>query len=347
MPARDYIQRLASDRYDGEIQNAVEAALEQIANQVTLSDLAEAIERGDEEQVIRLITDQIPGAFDQVRTAELAAMGAAGVATMGVVPAAERGDQRIAVKFNKGNSRAVRGVDRIHVELIREITEETRDTIRDEIRASLRDGDNPRVAGRRIRGKWNPVTRRHDGGVLGLTRHQADITRRARERLLSGDPAEMRKYLGMKLRDKRFDRTVINAIEEGGAIPKAKAEKMAAAYRRKSVQRRAETIARDQSLAALDSGQDSAIEQAKDEGIIRDEDVVEFWVTSRDSRVRDVHQAVPTMNSQGVRKNQLFETPLGPLLKPRHRGSPGSVPANLIQCRCTRFMQVRQQGGEA
>ena len=343
MPSRDYIQRLANDRYDGEIGNAIEAALEAIASEVTLESIASAIESGNEEAVVRLITDQIPNAFDRVRSAELAAMGAAGVATMETVPAVERGGQRIAIQFNRGNERAVRAVDSIHTEMIREVSEETRGTIRDELRASLRDGENPRQAGRRIRGKWNPRTKRHEGGVLGLTRHQADITRRARERLLSGDPDEMRKYLGMKLRDKRFDRTVINAIENGTAIPRAKAENMAAAYRRRSVQRRAETIARDQSLAALDEGQDQAFNQAQDQGAIREEDVVEEWITSRDARVRDVHQAVPTMNRGGVRRGEMFETMLGPLLKPRDRTSPGSVPGNVIQCRCTRFMRVREQ----
>ena len=331
MPSRDYIQRLADDRYEGEVRNAVEAALEQIASGVTLEAIADAIESGDEEAVVRLISDQIPDAFAQVRTAELAAMGAAGAATMDVVPPVERNGQRIAIKFEPGDQRAVRAVDTIHTEMIREISEETRGAIRDELRTQLDRGENPRTAARRIK------------RTVGLTRHQADVARRAQARVFSGDPDEMRKYLSMKLRDKRFDRTVIKAINEGTTVPADKAEKMAAAYRRKSVQRRAETIARDQSLAALDQGQDEAFEQAKDEGVVREEDIMESWITAQDARVRDVHQAVPTMNSGGVRRGQMFETELGPLLKPRDRGSPGSVPANVIQCRCTRFMRVREQ----
>ena len=343
MPSRKYIQQLANERYEGEIRNAVEAAIEQIADEATLGELERLIRSGDIEGVVSLVTSKVPDAFDRVRDAEIAAMAAAGRETMTVIPPTERNGQRVALKFNPGNARAVQRVNEIHSELIREITEETRGAIRDELRASLDAGENPRTAGRRIRGVWNPNTKRHEGGVLGLTRHQADIARRARERLVSGDPNELRRYLGMKLRDKRYDRTVLNAIENGTEIDADKVEDMAAAYRRKSVQRRAETVARDQSLAALDAGQDSAMDQGIDENVIRDEDVIEEWSTSGDSRVREMHQAVPSMNRGGVRRGEMFETPLGPLRKPRDRQSPGSVPANVIQCRCSRYIRVRRQ----
>jgi len=329
VPSRDYIQKLADQRYEGETLNAVKAAITQIADETTLVELERLIKAGDVEGVVQLVSGKVPAAFEQVRDAELAAMAVAGRETMQIVPPRKTPNGRVAVSFKPGNQRAVERVDQLHTDMIREVSEDTRETIRDELRTQLDRGENPRTAARRIKKS------------IGLTRHQADIARRARERLESGDPQELRKYLGMKQRDRRFDGSVVKMIKDGTPLGQDRIDKMADAYTRKSVQNRAETIARDQSLAALDSGQSSAIDQAVSEDVIREEDVLQEWVHSRDSRVRDAHRAVPAMNRGGIRRGQTFNTPLGPLQKPRDRGSPGSVPGNLIQCRCTMIVRIK------
>ena len=326
-----YILRLAEDRYDGEIRNRFEEAIERIQDDAVLAEIERRIRDGDLEGAVAA-AGVSAAAFDGVRESTRRALEAGGSATVREVA--------LGVDFNAGNPRAARRVDELHTQLIREVTDETRAAIRDEIEAGLERGENPKETARRIRGRWNSQHKRFDGGVIGLTRHQAATVRKARSELASGDPKQLRQDLGRKLRDKRYDRSVLKAINEGKGLTQEQIDRMEAAYRRKWVQHRAETIARDQSLEALTQGQEEAMDQAVERGTVSDDDVIEEWVHSGDRRVRDMHEAVPSMNPGGVRRGEMFKTWDGPLLRPRHRSSPGSTARNTINCRCTKAPRV-------
>ena len=334
MADRRYIQRLADDRFEGEIRNRFEEALSKIQDDTVLEDIARRIEAGDVEGAIAAVGISA-AAFDGVKDASRNAMAAAGRES-----AKEVG---LGIQFAPGNPRAERRVDELHTQLVREVTDETRDAIREEIEYGLNRGDNPKKTARRIRGQWNAQYRRYEGGTIGLTRHQASVVRKAREELESGDPQELRRYLGRKLRDRRHDPAILKAINEERPLTQEQIDKIETSYRRRWVKHRSETIARDQSLEALSLGQEESIDQAVDEGNIREQDLLKQWVNSSDSRVRDAHDAVPSMNRGGVPRNGEFDTPLGPLRRPRDRSSSGSVPRNVINCRCTLTYSVRRR----
>lgn len=334
MADREYLQRLADERYTGELRNAILEAIEDIADSARLSDIAERIQAGDVDSAIAAAAVSAQ-AFEKVREAELRAARAAGAAT-----AKEVG---LRIQFDREHERVRQAIDGLHTALIREVTEETRAAIRDEIEDGMRRGVNPRDTARRIRGTYDRDKGRHVGGVIGLTRHQASVVRRAREELESGDPEQMRRYLGRKLRDRRHDRTIIKAIREGKALTQSQIEAMSSAYRRRWTQHRAETIGRDQALEALTQGQELAIDQALDENAVDEGQLVKQWVVPRDGREREDHAAIPGMNQGGVPRGEHFDTPAGPMKRPRDRGSPGGTPENTINCRCTTTYVVRRQ----
>jgi len=350
MPSRDYIQQMAERRFQGEVRNRLEEALESVRDDIPLDQLAEAIEQGDAERALQLagvsaasataisggltpppLPDDTAAKFDDMRGATVGAFDAGGRATTETVPPLREGDGTILrVTFSPGDERAQRRVDGLHVQQIREIGEETRQLIREEIRTGLGKGENPRDTARRIRGS------------IGLTSHQAGDVRRAEQQLRSADPDELRKYLGRKLRDRRFDRTIVKAINNGTAVSEETINKATARYRERYVKARAETIARDQALEALTQGQEEALDQAVEQGVLRSDEVRMEWVTARDARVRNFHQQIPAMNRGGVPRGQQYSTPLGPLQRPRDRTSAGSVPANVINCLCSQFPRIQR-----
>ncbi|MFW6156474.1 MAG: hypothetical protein ACOC7J_04070, partial [Armatimonadota bacterium] len=89
-------------------------------------------------------------------------------------------------------------------------------------------------------------------------------------------------------------------------------------------------------------GQEEALDQAVDQSAIREQDILKEWMTAGDSRVRDGHEAIPSMNPGGVRRDKMFETWYGPMRRPRDRQSPGSVKRNTINCRCSLYIKVRR-----
>lgn len=339
MADKGYIQRLAKKRYVGEIRNRIVEALRAIADGLTLEEFARRIEKGDVDGALALV-DLDESRFTEVAAATASAFAAGGRETIKQVG--------IAAEFRPGAPRAERRVEELHTHLIQGdapgqgLAPETQAAIRDEIRDGLNRGENPRDTARRIRGQWDRDRREYVGGLVGLTRHQAAVVRRVREDLESGDPELMRRHFSRKLRDRRQDRAILKAIDEGRPLRKAQIDKIVAHYQAGMVQHRCETIARDQALEALSMGQDEAVEQMIEQGKAREQDIIEEWVVNIDGREREAHAQIPSMNPGGVRRGEMFETPHGALRRPRHRDSPGSVPENVIQCRCSLTIRVKQ-----
>lgn len=342
MPSRDYIQKLAREKYDDRMYEAFMKSLNNISESINLDDLTAGVRSGNIDNVTRVINMQ-SSQFDPLRIVTSDGVNDGGAKTMTGFPAVFSGGRRIKITFEKGSRRAVSVVDNLHTNLIREITQETKVAIENHLRYGLEQGKNPKTIAQGIRGTYDYNLREYRGGVIGLTEHQENWVLNSERELRSGNPREMRKYLRKKLRDSRYDRNILKAINENKPLSEKTIRDATDAYRRKVVKYRAETIARDQSLEALSMGQDVATDQFLESGHLQEQDILQLWINSGDSRVRDTHIAVPRMNKGGVRRGNMFETPLGPLLRPRDRNSPGSVPENVIQCRCSLSIRVRRQ----
>ena len=153
----------------------------------------------------------------------------------------------------------------------------------------------------------------------------------ARAELMSGDPALLRNYLTRERRDRRFDRHVMAAIREGRALESATIERMLGRYSDRLLELRGETVARTESMTALNQSHREAYEQAIDTGAIQRANVKRRWHATHDGRTRDSHSA---MDGQTVPFDQPFTSPSGAQMMYPGDTSLGAGPAETIACRC-------------
>jgi hypothetical protein len=228
--------------------------------------------------------------------------------------------------FDVRNPRAENWIRTRSSTLIQEITDDTRITIRNSLEAGLRAGENPRTTALNLVGRINPVTKRREGGVIGLHSTQEAWVRNYRADAASSDPVALRRLLARGLRDKRFDATVLKAIRDGTSIAPEIQVKMATQYANKALKWRADNIARNETIDALGAAQTEMWQQQIDSGRVDADLIVRRWVTAGDERVRHTHRLIPGMNKDGRKWNEPFDTPTGPQMH-----APSQID---IGCRC-------------
>ena len=217
-----------------------------------------------------------------------------------------------------------------------EITNDTRELVRNTILQGVQEGQGADKIARDLVGRLNRATGKREGGLLGLTSLQAGYVGKARQQLLSGDPEQLREYLKRGRRDARFDRMVLKAIRDGKPLKQADVDKVTGRYADRLLQLRGDTIARNEVLAALHAGQAEGMQQLIDSGKVRADQITKTWGATGDGRTRDSHMA---MDKQSVAWGQPFVTPLGYKMQHPQDTSLGAPPSETIQCRC--FMQVK------
>ena len=236
---------------------------------------------------------------------------------LGFIDSARRAVSGIPFVFDQYNPRTVQHIQQNNYRLIREFTQSQRDIVRVVLDKGVKDGVNPREQARRLR-KSIGLTQWQENAVLNYEKSLVALSREA---------------LDKKLRDKRFDRSVINAISNNQPLTQKQIDKMVNRYREKYIKYRAETIARTESLRAVHEGSNEAWQQAVDSGNVNPDDIERKWVTARDSRVRDSHQI---LNGQ---KRKMGETWNGL----RFPGDPSAPAKETIQCRCIVTTRVKRK----
>ena len=220
------------------------------------------------------------------------------------------------------NPYAVQAVQEYSFNLIRELSNETRDAVRLAVTTAVSQGRPPAAIARDYK------------QTIGLTVQQEKSVQNYRRYLETLD----RQALQRQSRDKRSDSTVERAIRDEKPLPKAQVDKLVAAFRRKREAERSLTIARTESMSAMDLGQDMALEQSKQDGALVN-DLTQDWNVTRDGREREEHMVTPAMNPDGVAYGDFFQTPLGPMRYPRDRKY--GIASNVINCRCRRSFRRR------
>lgn len=224
------------------------------------------------------------------------------------------------VAFDRVNERAVEAMRGSRLRLVSGLSEAQRGAVREALLEGIRTGANPRGQARAFRAS------------IGLTARQEQFVQNFRAELETGSA----RALGRRLRDRRFDPTVVRAIE-GEALEAATVDKMVARYRERWVKYRAEVIARTESLRAVHEGAEEAYQQAIDSGDLDPQELVRVWNTAADARVRDSHGS---MGGQQRPIGQPFTSGDGAIL--RYPGDPSASAAETAQCRCvlsTRFVR--------
>jgi hypothetical protein len=305
-------------------------AVAALADSVDLGRLVVALTRGDVAAAVREVNLD-PLLFRGLEVAVAAAYDAGGAAAADELPPV-RGPagHRLMVLFDGRNERAERWIRNQSSTLVREVTADQQQVIRQHLQAGLAAGQNPRTVALGLVGTVNPQTRKREGGVLGLTATQEQWVRNYEAELKSGDRA----FLGRAMRDRRFDGAVLKAIASGQPLSPDQVAKMVAAYRARALKYRADTLARTEAISALNQSQVESMQQAVDGGKVQQRYITKTWHSAGDHRVRHTHQV---LNGARVPFAGRFKSESGALLS--YPGDPTAPPGERVNCRC--WLQIK------
>ncbi|MCV0348458.1 MAG: head morphogenesis protein [Nitratireductor sp.] len=336
LSAREQLARLALE-FEPKIRQAFLESIAAIKSDIVLRDVIIRLERGDVNGAIdALHLDR--AAFRPVERAIAEAFEGGGAATVSAMPVLrEPAGGRAVMRFDVRAPSAESWLSTHSSRLVSDLTDTT--AIRARLVVGLERGLNPRAVALDIVGRLSRVTGQREGGTIGLTAQQALFVDNpdasgpsgARQQLLSGDPEQLREYLRRGRRDKRFDRTVTQAIREEKPLPKAMVDKIVSRYQDRLLLLRGETIAPTETLAALNQSQQESYQQAIDKGLINRQDVRKVWKSAHDSRVRHSHQL---LDGESVGFDEAFATPLGNRMRFPGDTSLGASAADIVNCRC-------------
>ncbi|CAB5220342.1 Phage head morphogenesis domain containing protein [uncultured Caudovirales phage] len=337
------IERLAK-KIEPVLADAIMSYLQGMKDSIDLQALADALASGDVGKVIGLLAGaDLNAAKAQVADSIQAAVwGGGAIAALGI----NQGVSGIHFAFDKLNPRLVTWLQTYSLNLIRQINDDTKEAIRDKLISGMTSGASPIAVAREVK------------GAIGLTTRQAQAVKNYRKELetfhlktsaggyglgnkidrVNGrqvfkpddDGTPMDGIDVRRLRDFRYDGQLANAIKTGKPLKPEQIDKMVAAYERKYLRHRSETIARTEALRTTNFGVQDAWRQAIEGGKANESLVRRQWIVAKDERLCEVCAPVPGLNpKRGVKFDQPFATPKGPVMLP-------PVHPN---CRCTVFLR--------
>lgn len=303
-----------------------------IKNSTIVYEIVRALEVGNVYAVIELL--QLDRAtfepFESAIADAYKAGGITGAAQIATVPVAAG---TVALRFNVRSSSAEAWLASMSSRLITEVIEEQKTIVRSVLTDALARGDNPRQSALDLIGRINTVTKKREGGFIGLTRQQQQWLTNARADLESLD----KNYFNRALRDKRFDKQVMAAMESGRPISSKAVDAAITRMQARALKYRGDVISRTESINALRAGQMESVAQAVAVGEIDSRDVTKSWDATGDARTRPDHLQ---MEGQEVALDQPFRAPDGSLLMYPGDSSLGASGAQTIQCRCRNNIEI-------
>lgn len=220
------------------------------------------------------------------------------------------------IRFDVANTRAAAWADKNAATLVRGLTTESRETVRQVIADGVRAGANPREIARDLRDS------------IGLTPSQAQAVANYRTQLETGDYSGA---LDRALSGAHSDRTIAAAQRADRALTSDQIDLAVERYRSNYVSYRAEVIARTEALRAVHAGNHELYRQAIERGDVDADQLTREWNHAghgRNSRPGHVE-----MQDQERGIEEPFENPLtgARLMYP---GDPDADVSETACCRC-------------
>lgn len=280
-----------------------------------VAELVKLLEAGDSAGAMAIV-DSYVRRFADVLPAIHAVVGAAAAEELAEIAS----DFTVAIGFNPAYPRAAALAQANRLTLINEFTAQQRRAVRQAVARAFEEGTGTAGTARAFRES------------IGLTAQQEAWVASFRARLESLDA----KALGMELRDRRFDRTIENAIARGRPLTERQIETMVDRFRTRALTMRSETIARTEAVRATSGARQEALLQMVEQTRIDPRRIIRIWHATRDKRTRDHHAS---MQGQQVGLYEKFEDGLGNLLI--WPGDPGAPANTTINCRCTTTYRIK------
>ena len=320
---REYYQAL--DRLTGRVERAYIEAVRTVIDRATLGDIISGVAMADVEAVLgalRMDSAALSLTVEEIRAAFIAG---------GMMEA-----EAARILFDVRNPLAERWLAQESAEFVTRVAVAQRAAVQVALEQGLVLGQNPRLTALDIVGRVGRTGRR-TGGLVGLADTQAGYVYGAyvqgryvpgaRDNLLSLDSH----YFTRTRRDRRFDRVVERAIETGTPLSRAQVDQITGRYADRLLQTRGENIARTETIAALNSGRSSAMDQAVQAGDVEQQFIENAWQSTGDPRTRHAHME---MNGQRRAYGQPFDSPTGAQMMFPGDTSLGAGPEDVINCRC-------------
>jgi hypothetical protein len=327
--ARQTKQQREIDRLLGQLEPRVAAAfsdaIQAARRRVDMAALIEALDRGDLFTAIRIL--EVPQALlfpleDAVRQAYISGGQMIAVAA-----------PQALIGFSGSTPRALSWLRELSSTRIQGIRDDTLEAVRVALIAGREQGMGSRELARMITGTRQGAQR--VGGILGLTTQQADSIMRGRAKLASGDPALMREYLDLKLRDRRYDRAIKKAIAEGRAIRGKELDAILEAHKSKALAYRGRVISKNETFTALEAGRREAVAQALENPEVAGAD--KRWQHNLSQEPREDHVA---MSGTVVPFDQPFVFSDARMM---YAHDPAGGAKHTIGCRCITVYRIRMK----
>ncbi|WP_422073892.1 phage minor head protein [Tranquillimonas rosea] len=323
----------ALEQVSPQLRQAFEEAVQNARNAIVARVLEEAIARGDIQFATDILSRQeyFKAPLDQ---SIVEIFNAGGAYQASLVPKRRTNTApMMQARFDVLNDRGINTARRLAGDLITEITEDTRTTIRETITAGLEANRPYRSIRRDLIGTRQGNQMR--GGALGLHSRQAQAVRAARQELESGNYGAYLARSG-EVRDKRFDKMIRRAREEGRSLSADDVDKITARYADGMLRHRARMIVRTEGHKAMQAGRSEATQQMIDDGRIRPELITKRWVATVGKHTRDHHLA---LNGTTVGWNEKFISPKTGFAMDRPH-DPDAPPVDTVGCRCVLITEI-------
>lgn len=284
--------------------------VEFLRSQNSVDDIAAAIARGDIDGAVQGITDAATRWASHANNATDVAGRAAAEWLDGKVDGS-------LISYDTANPRAIQHAQLNRYHLIREVTDDQREMVRQVVTRGNANGTNPLTTAEEVR------------TGIGLTAAQEAIVANYRRELRTGD---YQGALNRELSSGHSDRVVRNAMRDGRVLTEQQINTAVDRYRDNWTMYRAQTISRTETLRAVHEGSHELYEQALDKGQISREEISREWVvgprTGKDSP-RPWHAS---MDEQRRGLGEYFVDGHGNRLA--YPGDPRAPGDTTINCRC-------------
>lgn len=309
------------------MRQAFEEAFARLSGRISVTAVVDAIDRRDISAVLSML-ELTDADLSPLREALIETYGTGGNIAAATFPkSAPMG----AFYFNTGHPRAQAWANGHVGNLIEGIRLDTLAMAREVVEGGISEGLSGATVARSITGA--KVGNRRVGGFLGLNSQQAGSIKRSRALLLSGDPDLMAQYLDLKLRDRRFDKRVRDAIAAGKPLKGKALTEVLEAHRNKALGYRGKVIARNETRNALHAGNREGMAQVLERDDV--ETVTKKWLHGLSREPRPDHVAA---NGTVIDISEKFD--IGGVLM-EHPHDQTAPAEHTINCNCNVFYRVK------
>jgi len=327
---QEFLDKL--EEIEPRLRRAFEEAVRELQRGAKFEELRQAIAREDVEAAFRALNideavwspylDEIRAAFNEGGTFETSSIPKS-AEVLGVIARFD-GNHPRAVEFAREHAaERITGQDGF--------IQEARRLVRQVIVDAAEENRPPRETALDIIGRRQPNGERAPG-LLGLSTNQEQYVASMRRALQT--PEGMRDYLTnrWKRRDRRFEPLIRRALRDERVLTLTELNKITGAYTQRLLKLRGETIARTESLGAMNAGRYEGVRQMLEKNGLPNDAVTMVWQSTPSKRTRDTHMA---MNNQEVPFGTPFTTFKHHQLYYPGDTKLGAPPEEIINCRCT------------